>query len=108
MGPSRLERLPRERVGERVTVYVAASFRARLLGLAGLREMPPGAVLLIPRCSSVHTFGMRFPIHVLFLDGAFEVISERRAVKPGRVVRHRGARAVVEFQAGEPTRLDNR
>jgi len=103
MGPSRLERLPRRRVGGRVTVYVAASFRSRLLGLAGLREMPPGTALLIPRCSSVHTFGMRFPIHVLFLDAEFEVIDERRVVKPRRVVWHRGARAVVEFQAEEPT-----
>ena len=100
---SRLERLPRQRVGERVTVYLAASFRARLLGLVGLREMPPGTALLIPNCSSVHTFGMRFPIHVLFLDDAFEVIGERRAVKPGRFVWQRGATAVVEFQAGEPT-----
>ena len=89
-------------------MYLAASFRARLLGLAGLREMPPGAVLLIPRCSSVHTFGMRFDLDVLFLDGAFEVIGERRAVKPGRLVWHRGARAVAEFQAGEPTSPDNR
>ncbi|MGZ8648450.1 MAG: DUF192 domain-containing protein [Solirubrobacteraceae bacterium] len=90
-------------MGERVTVYLAASLRARLLGLAGLRELPPGAVLLIPRCSSVHTFGMRFPIHVLFLDSSFAVIGERRSVKPGRLVWQRGARAVVEFQAGEPT-----
>ena len=65
-------------------------------------------MLLLPRCSSVHTFGMRFPIHVLFLDEDLEVIGERRAVKPGRLVRHRGARAVVEFQAEEPTSPDSR
>ena len=86
-----------------MTVYVATSRRARLLGLAGLRGMPPWSALLLPRCSSVHTFGMRFPIGVLFLDEDFEVIGERRAVKPGRVVWQRGARAVVEFQAAEPT-----
>ena len=76
---------------------MAASFRARLLGLAGLREMPPRSALLMPRCSSVHTFWMRFPIHVLFLDGDFEVIGERRDMRPGRVVWCRGAAAVVEF-----------
>ena len=91
-----------------MTVYVAVSFRARLLGLAGLRAMPPRSALLLPRCSSVHTFGMRFPIHVLFLDSRFEVIGERRSVKPGRLVWHRGARAVVELQAGEPTSPDSR
>ena len=84
-------------------MYVAASFRARLFGLAGLREMPPGAVLLIPRCSSVHTFGMRFPIDVLFLDERLR--GDRRAARgeaAARSVWHRGARAVLEFQAAEP------
>ncbi len=103
MGPSRLERLPQLGGGERVTVYVAASFRARLVGLAGLCAMPARSALLLPRCSSVHTFGMRFPIHVLFLDQDFEVIAERRSVKPGRFVWQRGAKAVVEFQAELPT-----
>ena len=102
MVPRRLERLPRLGDGCRVTVYVAASFRARLLGLAGLRAMPRRSALLVPRCASVHTFGMRFPIGVLFLDEEMRVIGERCAVRPGRIVRHRGARAVVEFQA-EPT-----
>lgn len=108
MVPARLERLPRLGGGRRVTLYVASSRRARLLGLAGLSAMPPRSALLLPRCSSIHTFGMRFPIHVLFLDDAFEVIGERRSVLPGRVVRHRGARAVVEFQAGEPTSAESR
>jgi uncharacterized protein len=106
--PRRLRRLPRLGGDGRVTVYVAASLRARLLGLAGLTGMPARTALLLPRCSSVHTFGMRFPIHVLFLDSRFEVIAERRAVKPRRIVWQRGAKAVVEFQAGEPTRPDNR
>jgi len=91
-----------------VTVYVAASFRARLCGLAGLSEMPPRSALLLPRCSSVHTFGMRFAIDVLFLDEKLRVIGERRAVRPGRIVRQRGARAVLESQAGVPTRPANR
>ena len=30
--------------------------------------MRPGAGLLIPRCSSVHTFGMRFALDLVFLD----------------------------------------
>ena len=66
--------------------------------------MPPRSAFLLPRCASVHTFGMRFPIGVLFLDEEMRVIGERREVRPGRIVWHRGARAVVEFQADEPTR----
>ena len=91
-----------------MTVYVADSFWARLRGLAGLGEMPPRSALLLPRCSSVHTFGMRFAIGVLFLDEEMRVIGERREVRPGRIVWQRGARAVVEFQAGVPTRPASR
>ena len=49
---------------------VATTVSSRLLGLALLRREHAGAGLLIPRCRSVHTFGMRFPIDVLFLDEA--------------------------------------
>src|SRR5262245_52399763 len=41
-------------------VPVATSRRSRLLGLALLRRERAGPGLLIPRCRSVHTFGMRF------------------------------------------------
>ncbi len=106
--PRRLRRLRRLADEHGAAVYVAASPLARLLGLAGLREMPPRSALLVTRCSCVHTFGMRFPIDVLFLDDHCDVVAERRGVRPGRVVRHRGAAAALEFpaaaaQAGEPT-----
>jgi hypothetical protein len=67
--PRRLRRLQTLRVGG-LDVRVARSPRARLLGLALLRDLPAGTALLIPRCGSVHTFGMCFRIDVVFLDGA--------------------------------------
>jgi uncharacterized protein len=95
MTSARFESLPVEAVRGR-EVPVAVGFRARLLGLAWLdrAEAPPG--LLIPRCSSVHTFGMRFALDLRFLDGEGEVIEIRRAVPPRRFVACRGARAVLE------------
>ena len=51
-------------------VPVAVTLPSRLLGLALLRPGRAGAGLLIPRCRSVHTFGMRFALRVVFLDGA--------------------------------------
>ena len=92
-------------------VYVAATPRSRLLGLAGLREVPYPSALLIPGSSSVHTFGMRFAIDVLFLDEHREVISERRGMRPCRIAWQRGAKAVLEFPssyAREPTRPESR
>lgn len=80
-------------------VPVASTVRSRLLGLALLRRERAGAGLLIPRCDSVHTFGMRFPLDLLFLDGAGRVLELRRAVPPNRVVRCAPAAAVLELSS---------
>jgi uncharacterized membrane protein (UPF0127 family) len=78
---------------------VARGFRQRLLGLSRRERADAGRGLLIPRCSSVHTFGMRFELDLFFLDGSGRIIAVRRRVPPRRVVWQRGARAVLEVPA---------
>lgn len=78
-------------------IPVAKDFRTRLLGLSRRSRERAGPGLLIPRCSSVHTFGMRFPLDVYFLDGEGKVISVRRRVPPRRVLWQRGAAAILEI-----------
>jgi uncharacterized protein len=78
-------------------IPVAKDFRTRLLGLSWRSREKAGPGLLIPRCSSVHTFGMRFPLDVYFLDAAGRVISARRRVPPRRVLWQRGAAAILEI-----------
>jgi uncharacterized membrane protein (UPF0127 family) len=79
------------------TVPVATGLGSRLLGLALLRRGRAGAGLLIPRCRSVHTFGMRFRLDVIFLDGEQRVVELRRAVPPGRLIRCPRAMSVLEL-----------
>ena len=79
------------------SVPVATTVHSRLLGLAVLRRERAGPGLLIPRCRSVHTFGMRFAIDVLFLDERDRVIELRRCVPPCRLIRCPGAMAVLEL-----------
>ena len=98
MTAPRLSRLPRRRILAR-EVPVAAGWRSRLLGLSLLRREQAGPGLLIPRCASVHTFGMRFALDLHFLDAAGRPLAVRRAVPPRRVVGHRGAAAVLEIPA---------
>jgi uncharacterized protein len=101
--PSRLARLPRHRVLGR-EVPIAVGPRARLLGLALLPRERAGAGLLIPRCASVHTFGMRFVLDVVFLDVALRPLAIHRAVPSCRLLIHRRACAVLEIptvQGGE-------
>jgi len=79
------------------SIPVAKDFRTRLLGLSWRDRERAGPGLLIPRCSSVHTFGMRFPLDIYFLDEEGRVISVRRRVPPRRVLWQRGAAAILEI-----------
>jgi uncharacterized membrane protein (UPF0127 family) len=94
----RLQRLPTVAVHDR-WVPVAEGLRARLLGLAFLDRDEAGVGLLIPRCSSVHTFGMRFALDVVFLDAEGRPLSIRRAVPPCRLFWERDASGVLELPA---------
>jgi hypothetical protein len=78
-----------------VEILVARSPLARLLGLA-LRRRPPVHALLLPRCRSVHTFGMRFPLDLIWLDRDGRVLRVDEAVPPWRVRSCRDAAAVLE------------
>lgn len=83
---------------------VAGGLRTRLLGLSRCDRAEAGPGLLIPRCASVHTFGMRFPLDLFFLDGEGRVISVRRRLPPRRIAWQPGARSVLEIpspQGGE-------
>lgn len=102
--PRRLRRLPRVPLAALPDreLRLARTPLARLLGLAGLRALPPGAGLLLPRTRSVHTFAMRFALDLVWLDGDGAVVRVDRAVPPRRVRACRAARAVVEL----PSRAD--
>jgi uncharacterized protein len=83
-----------------VEIVVARTRRRRLLGLALRRDPPDGWALLFPRCRSVHTFGMRFAIDVVFLDSGGRVVRMVSNLPPGRVALCRYAAAAVEVEAG--------
>jgi uncharacterized membrane protein (UPF0127 family) len=97
-GPRRFRHLPRREVTGRV-VAVARGPLPRLLGLALLDRERAGTGLLIPRCRSVHTFGMRFPLDVVFLDRAGREIRRVPSLPARKVVREPDAAAVLELPA---------
>jgi uncharacterized protein len=101
--PYRFRRLPTAEVASH-RVPVAVTLLSRLLGLALLRPGRAGEGLLIPRCRSVHTFGMRFALDIRFLDAAGATIASRSAVPANRIVRERRADAVLEIPAAKGPR----
>ncbi|WP_329441141.1 DUF192 domain-containing protein [Streptomyces canus] len=81
-----------------VPLEIATSYRARTKGLLG-RDSVDGTLLLSP-AGSVHTFRMRFPIDVAYLDRRLRVIAVR-TMKPGRLGLPRlRSRHVLEAEAG--------
>lgn len=53
-------------------------------------------------CNSIHTFGMRFPIDVLFIDASNRILKAIRTLGPGKVAGPvKGGSAVIEIAAGE-------
>jgi len=83
------------------TCVVADNPLARLRGLLGKRSLPPGEGLLLRPAPSIHTFFMRFPIDVVFLDSDLQVLRVLDSVRPWRAAACRRARAVLELGAGE-------
>ena len=84
---------------------MARSSWSRLVGLAGRGRPPAGQALLLPRCRSVHTFGMRFALDLVWLDAHARVIRVDEAVPPCRIRTCREAAAVVEVAAGDSGRI---
>lgn len=95
----RLASLPRQTVLGGIEVPVAVGMRARLLGLSRLDRERAGPGLLLPRCSSVHTLGMRFELDIYFLDQSDRLLKVFKRVAPRRVVGLGGASAVLELPA---------
>ncbi|MFJ7148690.1 DUF192 domain-containing protein [Streptomyces sp. NPDC100445] len=91
-----------EALGAAVPLEIAASYRARTRGLLG-RDAVDGVLLLTP-ASGVHTFGMRIPIDVAYLDRRLTVLAVR-TMRPGRLGLPRPrARHVLEAEAGAMAR----
>lgn len=82
----------------------ADSVVERMRGLLGRRSLPNGEGLLLPRTSSVHTFFMRFPIDVVFLDRDLRVRGVAHELVPYRVAFRLGRGHVLELAAGEARR----
>jgi uncharacterized protein len=85
-------------LGERVEA--ARSGATRRKGLLGRDRLGAGEGLWIVPCESVHTFFMRFPIDLVYLDRKNQVRKVRHAVGPWRISACFTAHSVIELPAG--------
>ncbi len=89
-------------------VALADGIWSRTRGLLGVRRLGPNRGLLLAPCSAVHTFFMRFPLDLFFLDHSGLVVRIVRDLVPFRFAQG-GALAcsVLEIESGwlSPDRL---
>ena len=96
----RLDSLPGRDLPGGLRIAEARTRASRMKGLAKLDDMPQTTALHIPRCRSVHTFTMRFPLDLIWLDKSGRTVRVDRAVPPRRFRACARARSVVEANAG--------
>lgn len=65
-------------------VRIAEDYKSRSVGLLSRRNFEKGEGLLIRPCNSIHTFFMRFPIDVVFLDKNGVVLKIKHSLQPWR------------------------
>ncbi len=87
----------RRSVGADIAAGIARSCPGAACSLSGARAVPdPHLVMAFPACASVHTFGMRLPLDIAFIDSAGAVLALYKGVPPARIRSCRGATAVLE------------
>ena len=82
------------------SLEVADSASRRNKGLLGRERLSPGEGLWIVPCEAVHTFGMQFPIDLVYLDRKHRIVKTRGHVRPGRLSVCLSAHSVIELPSG--------
>ena len=79
---------------------VADTSSKRRVGLLKHERLEPGHGLWITPCESVHTFFMKFPIDLVYLDKKRKVRKVRNAVPAWRLSACLSAHSILELPAG--------
>jgi uncharacterized membrane protein (UPF0127 family) len=97
----RFQGLPTRQLRDGRVLIEAQTHRSRRRGLARLATLAPEHALHIPGTPSVHTFGMRFDLDLIWLDRTGAIVRIDRGVGPRRFRTCLRGRSVIETVAGQ-------
>lgn len=83
-----------------ISLTVARKWRHRVVGLLGRRTLGLDEALLLINTYSIHTWFMRFPIDVVFLDECLAVIRVESGLRPFGTAACPEAAHTLELPAG--------
>lgn len=79
----------------------ARGFTQKLFGLMGQSSLPASGGLVLYDTNWIHTFWMRFPLDLIYVDRARRVIGLEEALPPNRIGKpFWSAQTVIELNAG--------
>jgi uncharacterized membrane protein (UPF0127 family) len=81
-------------------VYLADDSATRRRGLLDVKDLDADSGLWLKPCEAVHTFGMKIPLDVVFLDAKLRVRKISAHLKPNRIAFCLTAHSALEIRAG--------
>lgn len=90
--------------GGDLQLMVASTAPERMRGLLGRAPLQGREGMLLLSCRLIHTFGMGYPLDLVYLARDGRVLKVTAALAPRRMDGHWRARHVLEMAAGEAAR----
>lgn len=84
--------------------WMASTLLQRFRGLIARAPLKPNEGLLLVPCRSIHTFGMRTPLDIVFLDRHRRIVKCVSGLQPLRVAAALSARYTLELSVGTVAR----
>lgn len=83
-----------------LNVAVTRSVVERMRGLLWLAPLQRDQGMLLTACNLIHTFGMKYPIDIVFMRRDGRVLKICESIAPSRVRGNLRAKCVLELAAG--------
>ncbi|MDR1013572.1 MAG: DUF192 domain-containing protein [Coriobacteriales bacterium] len=87
--------------GDGSAFVLATSLTGRMKGLLNPAVCAQGEILVLAPCARIHTFGMREPLDIAFVDRRGRVLKSVRGLVPCRRLSCRGAACTLERRCRE-------
>jgi len=81
-------------------IKIATTFKERLQGLLVFKQHPEQLVYVIPQCKMVHTYGMSYPIDIVFIDRCLRIVHIKEQVSANAICVSLEASHTLELNAG--------
>ncbi len=88
-----------------ITIFSTENVFERTAGLLKFPPLNKDQGLFINKCNSIHTFGMRYALDVVYLNSQLKIVKLVENVKPKRMSFGLRAKHTLELLAGETNRL---